>query len=315
MPPAMQLIWKTSEPASAMHAAAMLAEGATLVDPLLSDLLDPQIEEFTQTLAHLGTTPLIAMMARLTAAGCEANRPLAEQAIAKVRGLAAVREPDVTALATWATHWKSSYQQYHRQRSKRPLEDELQLRLGPLRSQWEARGLGMMRQFAQLTEPWLVAPQAEVVVVLPAVGGHGVAHLPANLVAFEAMLTNVDDSLPEVVRLAWLVAQLQFDLPAMAEQISPGRLESLAKLATLPPLLASAEQVELTRFDTLTLTQSLQAWRIVGGEPEAASRDANQLALLLETWWQTYQTGNTGWVAAVAALEQMLAKGPANAAL
>ena len=51
-------------------------------------------------------------------------------------------------------------------------------------------------------------PQCDVLLIHPALGGAGEAHLAYNSVRIEAVLANPNADLPEVVRLAWLIAQV-----------------------------------------------------------------------------------------------------------
>ena len=99
-----------------------------------------------------------------------------------------------------------------------------------LREQWEARGPGLLRAVGLRTEESLVADEAQVIVVQPALGGGGQAHLSANAVRIEAVLANPHAELPEVVRLAWLLAQLQLDLPAYSDRIQADRLPHVLSL-------------------------------------------------------------------------------------
>src|SRR4051794_5185929 len=128
------------------------------------------------------------------------------------------------------------------------LNEELALRERPLREQWEARGNGMMHRIGQVTDENLVVPQCDVLLVHPALGGAGEAHLAYNSVRIEAVLANPYAELPEVVRLAWLIAQLQLDLPRYSDTIHADRLPGIARFAMLPPALVAAEAVELMRF-------------------------------------------------------------------
>lgn len=235
------------------------------------------------------------------AAGCEQNRQLAEQALAKHGGRDKLDEADVSELADWVSRVEQAYFQWHRGQTGRQLADEIATRTVPMRDHWDARGPGMIRQIERLTEPWLVAERVEVVMVLPVVGGDGMAHLPANVVTIEALLANVDPQLPEVVRLAWLASQLQFDLPAIAEQIPPGRLPHIAALAMLPATLAAAEAVELAEYSTESLSSALQLWRVA-----STAAEVQPLAETLTQWWDSYQSSDMALAAAVASLEATL---------
>jgi hypothetical protein len=178
------------------------------------------------------------------------------------------------------------------------LAHELPLRERPLREQWEARAPGLLFQLVQLTEEDVLLERCDVLLVHPALGGGGEAHLAGNSVRFEAVLANPVAELPEIVRLAWLIAQLKLDLPAYSEAINTDRLPHLAKYAMLPAVLAAAEAVELARFTPQTMRQAIIAWRL----PEPLGVDS---AALAGEWWQTYQESRPPFRIALAALDQM----------
>ena len=135
--------------------------------------------------------------------------------------------------------------------SQPKLLDELELRAGPLREQWEGRGPGLLAGICRLTEPGILVERADVLVVYPVAGGGGTAHREHNAVSIEAVLANPLPQLPEVARLAWLIAQLNLDLPRYTETLRGSR--RVAALATIPPTLAAAADVELVQDDRATL--------------------------------------------------------------
>jgi hypothetical protein len=180
--------------------------------------------------------------------------------------------------------------------------DELDLRSRPIREQWEARGPGLMHSVGQLTDQRLIVEHAEVVLVLPALGGGGAAHLSNNSVRLEAVLANPVPALPEVVRLAWLLAQLNCDLPVFGELLPPDRLTHVAQLALLPPVLRAAQEVELAEFNERAMTAAISAWHIDGSSHVRAVES-------LHVWWQTYQDSRPDWRTALAALERMIFQG------
>jgi hypothetical protein len=151
-----------------------------------------------------------------------------------------------------------------------------------------------------LTEPAVVPPRADVILVLPAVGGSGSAHLLYNVVHIEALLANPQDRLPEVVRLGWLLAQLQLELPRFGEHISALRLPRLAALAMIPAALAAAQHVELSNLQQATIRLALDAWRL-------PCRDDRTASVLLD-WWQTYEETRPSFATALRALEHLLSE-------
>ena len=68
------------------------------------------------------------------------------------------------------------------------LLDQLELRSWPLIEQWNARGPGIFTRLTAITKRTLAVESADVVLVYPALGGCGVAHLPYNSVRIEAVL-------------------------------------------------------------------------------------------------------------------------------
>lgn len=178
------------------------------------------------------------------------------------------------------------------------LAEQLALRGEPLKQQWEARGPGLFHRLGQLTESEMLVEESEVVLVHPVQGGGGAAHLAYNTVRIEAVLANPHPQLPEVVRLGWLLAQLQQDLPRYSEHLPRRRLPELAALALLPPVLLAAEDVELARYDEPTVKLAFEAWHLTTHESAA-------LVQGLMSWWETYFTARPRWAVALGALKQM----------
>lgn len=166
-------------------------------------------------------------------------------------------------------------------------DHELRLRGGPIREQWDARGPGLMRQIGRLTEP-MIGARAAVALVAPVAGGHGHAFADAGLVTFEAVLTNPAAELPEVLRLAWLLAQLS--------GVDGGEASRIALVAAT---LAGAEEVELATLKGPALERALGLWRVTENPISTAA------ALL--PWWGEYRGSPTPWPMAVADLASRLA--------
>jgi hypothetical protein len=98
------------------------------------------------------------------------------------------------------------------------LVDELTHRQRPLHEQWLARGPGFIRQLERnwLAQP-LPIPQMQLICLLPVRGGFGEIHPRQQVISWEAVLTNIDEQVPELARLAFLIAHLQLQsLPSIA---------------------------------------------------------------------------------------------------
>ncbi len=223
----------------------------------------------------------------------ESRRQLVEAAVVKTEGRSSRFEMVVTTIAAKVAAVEAAVKA-----ALPTMEADLALRERPLREQWEARGPGMMQRIGQLTDEALIVEECEVLLVHPALGGYGEAHLPYNSARIEAVLANPNAELPEAARLAWLIAQLQLDLPMFSENIHADRLPHVARYAMLVPALLAAESVELVRFSPELIGQAIAAWQL-------ATPPGLDAAALVSEWWQTYMEARPPWKVALAALDQM----------
>lgn len=298
----MQITWRASQSASCFHAAVAMSEGHALVDLQLAEAIAMPTALLLDVVewAGLSRLPTLRKMYALTAAGIESDRLLVERVLARKAGMARVSEPLLQRLTGRVRELEVAYRNYFARRKGPPLVEEIELRSQPLRQQWQAYGPGLLHQIGRSTEPELLAESAEVVLVLPAIGGHGVAHLGNNRVTLEAVLANSVPELPEVVRLAWLLSQLQIDLPRYSERIDRDRHDWVAMHALLPPTLSAAREVEIVGGGIDITLLTLNAWH-VGDEASRASR-----ANILADWWRAYEENPPSWPVALAALDALL---------
>ncbi len=289
----MQLRWKASFSATCLHAAHCMAEGLPIVDTRLAGALQPAVDSLLGEIKACGlsaksTLPLLVSLA----AEYENNRQLVQRTVGKLHGAGALSRESIARLTGCVADLEAAMLGHRPQ-----LVEELAVRGRPLREQWEARGPGLLKEMGRLVgEESFLALAAEIVLVAPLVGGHGRAHLPNNRVTFEAVLANPHAELPEVLRLGWLLGQLNFDLPRFSDSILGSRLEWVAGLAALPLVLAAAERVELVSSASDMLGQTLKCWH----QPDKTSE-------CLHDWWQTYAEGDVRWTVALAGLDAMLA--------
>ncbi len=103
------------------------------------------------------------------------------------------------------------------------LVQELALRARPVREQWDARGPGLLQEWSRLTGVPHSNCDTEILLVAPLLAGGGRALLNYRRCFFEAVLVNPHPELPEPVRLAWLIGQLNVDEPRYRDAIAPGR--------------------------------------------------------------------------------------------
>lgn len=290
-----ELRWKTSLSATALHAASCRARGIPAADSSLGQLLNPAADALAAEI-DAAQWPRLAVLEQLTALATEFdnNRDLVTRAAGKLH--LPPRDPALmVCIAGGIADLEAALL-----REQPNLAEELAVRCGPLREQWEARGPGMLREITRSTEETVIPAAAEIVLVAPYVGGHGTAHAGQNRVTFEGVLFHPLPALPEPVRLAWLLAQLNADLPRYADLLPAGRSPELFAVAMAAPTLAAAQEVELAMCDEASLASAFEAWGIGTELPsDAPGRVWN--------WWNAWLDQPATWPVAVAALDRLLA--------
>ena len=292
----MELQWISSVPASALYAALALVRRRSLVDSDLAAALRPAVAALESELTLYGypSETLLWQWIPL-AASFDGDPELAKVALNKAVGrnhpacCAPVAAEAVVRLQAALL-------------AARPrIAEELPLRMEPLRNQWEARGPGLLAGMRRLTGDDLLVPAASLVLVQPVLGGGGEPHPTYNRVTFEAVLANPIACLPEVLRLGWLLAQLNFDLPVYEDRLGRKRMEFVGPLALIPVVLAAAEDIELARCDAEHLRLALTTWL-----------DRPDVFDTLAAWWETYRESRPSWIVGLAALGEMLGEGSRN---
>jgi len=221
------------------------------------------------------------------------NRDLASAALVKTVGRerAAVLAGETAGLLT------DCEQAYFRAFPK--LLDELELRAGPIRELWEARGPGLLAMVGRFADRRLLVEQATVAVVQPFAGGGGFSHAPYNLITLEAVLADPLQQLPETVRMAWLLSTLNADLPDFVELLAPGTAAAVMQLAVLPAVLDAAVDVELVRPADDLLATAAAAWAV----PLPAG---NRTIEIVKQWWAFSRKRAAPWNVSLSALQHLL---------
>ena len=259
----MEIVWKPSFSGSCMHVANAVRRGLPLADPRWNQLA-PEVTRLVAAAEPMHERPFWRLATGL-AGEHSSNRALAERLVAKLGAPSNRVAPLEHAIAELETAVLQIEPQ---------LEAELAPRLGPIKQQWESRGPGFLRALERPLEG-LVAERAIVYLVHPVLGGGGTAHLWQNAVSLEGVLYD-PTSIPEAVRLGWLLSQLQFDLPMISEQISAEELSGLVKWASLPAACHAAADVQ---WLSEPIAKVLIAWGL------SSEQDAAGSARVLEQWW------------------------------
>jgi len=221
MPP--QLQWTASTAASLLHMASMWCQGAEIVDARIRAVLETSIAPIRDRLTSEGDALWSQCFATL-ATDSNTLRWLAPPLLDPFLELGQAIEsvlPD--------------------------FDQQVASRQRPLRDAWESRGPGILSVLAK--RGICASPQAHVVLVQPVVGGYGRVIASGQLI-MEAMLVNSIPRLPEVVRLAWLVAQTNMD-----------NKTELDRLALITAVVEAAAEVELVQPDE-AIQLALKHWSL-----------------------------------------------------
>ncbi len=296
----MQIQWLFNASPSALHAAeACYRFPSRVVDPTVSQGMGEYADRLGRWIDGIAASESDRFWKELIATGAaiDSNHELAALVLRKrIGGL--VPATNVNQLSGLITDVEAAFKLLF----PKYLE-QTPLRLRPLQDHWLGFGSGLMAHIGRVTEKALMVSECRAIALQPILGGDGVSHIDQNLVRIEAVLTNPMAELPEVVRLAWLISQLQLDLPRFSDLLGPGLAGKLGPIAMLPPTLAAAEVLELSRCDEATVELAIENWQIAvpkGMDPHS------QLIPTMMDWWETYLQTRPPWELALRALAKML---------
>lgn len=291
----MELRWQPSFDVSALHAAWAVSCGRKLRDEGLQAELAPVVSQLEQTAASwsLPESHFWRQMLALSA-DHPSNQELAERLFRRLVS-SSLSPATVSLFAGTIANCKAIMRRRFGQ-----MMEELAVRAGPLTLAWEARGPGLLYQLASLTESDFLVESATVLLVQPVVGGDGGAHLNTNRVHIEAVLTDVESALPETLRLAWLLGQLNLDRPLYGERMHGHSLAELAELALLPAVLTAADYVQLATYSSETVRLALTHWL------RTPTELLEPLEQVLTAWWETAKESEWPWQTSLVGLSKMV---------
>lgn len=293
----MQLTWKPDAWASVFYLAWRMQLVEDLAEAPQLAALRPACDALAaRTRAAFGRTERAWRLLPVLATRHRTPRELAERWLVKLEGRAALRPTTVNPLAETVQQLSVAAEQVAPDR-----EQQLQHRVRPLRDAWETIGPGLILMIGRLTDPQLFVDQAGVTIVDPIVGG-AEPYLDENRVLLEGVLTNPLPTLPETLRLAWTLAQLNNDLPRYSERIPPMRLPTVSKLAMIPATLSAAEELGIAEASDANLQLAVRNWL----DPDPAYPDLDFVLDSLRAWWETFRTSDADWPVALTGLDQLL---------
>jgi hypothetical protein len=296
----MRLSWTPNASASALHAAELICHHRSkLADSRVETAIGDFARSFGQWIEQSAPNDVGRFWTTLIghAALLDSNEELAEVVIRK-SAMRLSEHSAITQLCGFVDDIEAAYNSLFPKFS-----EQVSMRAKPLQEHWLGFGQGLLAHLGRLTDKSLVVQEARVVLLQPSLGGSGVSHIDHNMVRIEAVLTNPLAEIPEVVRLAWLLAQLNLDLPMYGESVGNKTLHRLTPLLMLAPILAAAEVVELSRCDDSIAELAIEHWHI----PVPRDKDVRGAVVpLLMDWWETYLQTRPAWSTAMQAFSKML---------
>ena len=293
--------WSASTKLSEIHAARTVAMGRPLTDRKTEQALALPATEINQRLlsASIDVTAFWQRLFDETAFDAENTRACEIALVAA--GCSELQAEQIgRAVGSRLGECRIAF---HRRYPK--LAQQLALRSGPLCQRWEMIGPGMLagitRQIwgGEAPHDWW-PKRIEGVVVQPIRGGDGGYDADASQFWTEAMLTDADPSVPEVLRVAWLVTRIATEthtrVVASAEPISlPWGIGSV------PFVLSTASELDLIPAESLPIARAVEVWHL----GDAA------VGRTTEAWWEQWQESKTPLPVALVDLRQRLAAGTA----
>ena len=298
----MQLTWTPSASASALHAAeSIYLHESKLTDRRVADSVSmvsyaANLGKWIDESAPFDTSRFWSVLIG-QASIIDSNMELAKSVVRKT-ALRLTEPTAVLQLSGLVSDIEAAYNELFPK-----FVEQVPLRARPLQEHWLGYGTGLLAHLGRLTQKSLIADEARVILLQPVLGGGGVAHIDQNLVRIEAVLTNPMVELPEVVRLAWLLSQLNLDLPMHTDFTGANLIGRLAPLAMLPPILAAAEVMELSKCHESVAELAIENWLI----PVPKDQDVHTTVVpLMMDWWETYLQTRPAWNTAMQAFAKML---------
>lgn len=212
-------------------------------------------------------------------------------------------------------------------RDSEATERQLELRSRPIREFWDGYGRALVRQVERRAGCSVGDRPVHICLLMPHNGGGGwVAMAPflaridqphlADRIAWEAMLTNPNPRLPELLRLLWLGIQPSLWRQGVQSVLHPQTLQDprlprgwlhLLAAAMVPLVLEAGEALELTGQPEELLEPALAAWwppawEIPSNpgdrspeEPASGQQASGKLADLVREFWDRKRPGD--WIA------------------
>lgn len=287
------LKWTSNAPGSILYAAGVVAQNQSVSDATIDELLIVPVSDINSQLG-MADLDLGQFWNSLVASGFDGGDDVqrCEAALLDVQCSPLSADTLARNIAGKLTDIRLAFNERFPK-----LAEQLPLRGRPLQTSWEERGPGLLVQITQQTHAGLLPKRAAVQLVQPIRGGGGDIDPKRLNVWVEAMLTNADAAVPEVLRVAWLLARLGMAHGSGNRMVDPQHLPSIAAVALVPIVLRAGQELDLVAPGPLPIERALELWQHAPNPSTTA---------VLSDWWQQWTTAPMPFPVAIKALDRML---------
>lgn len=181
-----------------------------------------------------------------------------------------------------------------------PVDEGATLESSPLRDRWRRDAREYLDALIELTDEHIV-PERAFIYLIPTLTGEVAKTYPLeDIIEVEAEQSTALTELPYVIRLGWLVAQLNMNELSPELELPEEKLDLLKRLALVPVTLSASEAVGWCVCHENTIEQAAQTW--LGKRKELTKPTIEAL----DAWWEVYRERRPPWKSALTALHRML---------
>lgn len=291
-----QVKWKVQPRLSAVHAAYVVATNNRCSDSKTESALAASATEINQRLLSAALNMGVFWRRLLIEAAEERDDKSAVEIALLASGCSELQLDSTAAaivnrLRDCRTFMTSRFPK---------LAEQLELRGRPLIERFDAYGPGLLRAFGNFV--WDNSPpkdfwpnKVEGLLVQPVLGGDGGYDADGQRFWIEAMLTDADPSVPEVLRVVYLIATAA--MSRYTRDMSGEQSMSLPwAMATVPIVLCVAGELELVNNQVLPIADACRLWHV--GDPATATT--------LTNWWNEFRQTRVPLPVALKALDRLL---------
>jgi hypothetical protein len=295
----MKVIFKTDPELSVLHAAAVVGLGQAVVDDKVRAALAGAVENINDRIDMAELDPEI-FWKTLVASGADDETVGVEMALAR----AGCSELVIDTISPAIVGRLADIRMAMRGRFPK-LAEQLPLRAGPLKELWEATGPGLLRDIGRQTIKQLIPAKTTLLLVQPVRGGDGGLIEQSDRVWTEAMLTHPEPSIPETLRIAWLVARRGVEGVESNRWVEQERLPEVVSLALIPYVLNSGESLGLCDASDAKIAAAAELWHVATWGRIGKTGQLDRTEPLLK-WWSQMRSGELPLPVALKALDKML---------